>query len=126
MDVNAEGNIVTKDNAFWLRLDELADACKVIIDRPKGSVHPRYPSFVYPFDYGYLENTLSGDGDGIDVWVGSLPGKRATGIICTVDMEKRDSEMKILLGCTPQEASEILDIHSEGSQSAIWIKRGDD
>ncbi len=44
----------------------------LVIDRPKGSSHPRYPHVIYPLDYGYLENTTSSDGDGIDVWLGSL------------------------------------------------------
>jgi inorganic pyrophosphatase len=78
---------------------------------------------IYPHDYGYLENTQSGDGDGIDVWLGSLPEKTVTAVICTVDMEKRDAEVKILLGCTPQEAHEILETHNSGPQSGILLER---
>jgi inorganic pyrophosphatase len=112
-----------KDLLFWSRLDELVAACEVKIDRPQGTPHPRYPSFVYPLDYGYLENTHSPDGSGIDVWVGSLPDKHVTAVICTVDLIKRDSEVELLIGCTPQEAQRILDIHNTGPQSAIWIER---
>lgn len=96
------------------------------IDRPKGSNHPRYPNFVYPMDYGYLEGTQAGDGGGIDVWVGSLARRRVTGIICTVDLQKLDSEMKILVDCAPQEATDILAIHNDGSQSAMLIERPDE
>lgn len=59
--------------AFWAALDELVATSTVRIDRPKGTAHPRYPSFIYPLDYGYLEGTQAADGGGIDVWVGSLP-----------------------------------------------------
>ena len=97
---------------FWRKLDWLVSTCKLRLDRPKGSVHPRYPAFVYPFDYGYLEGTRSGDGDGIDVWVGSMPEKRVTAVICSVEIEQHDAEIKILLGCTPQEAREILKTHN--------------
>ena len=42
------------DNDFWEALDLLADNSEIVIDRPKGSVHPKYPDFVYKIDYGYL------------------------------------------------------------------------
>lgn len=59
------------NNDFWKALDELVGQSKIVIDRPKGSVHPKFPDFVYKVDYGYLENTSSMDGEGIDVWVGT-------------------------------------------------------
>lgn len=39
------------------------------IDRPKNSVHPKYREIIYPINYGYIENTISGDGEEIDVYV---------------------------------------------------------
>jgi len=112
-----------QDDHFWAKLDELVAACTLRIDRPRGSPHPRYPDWVYPLDYGYLEGTRSADGGGIDVWVGSLAEKTVTALVCTVDMVKRDSEVKILLGCTPQEAQEILDFHNDGLQVGILVER---
>ncbi|MEH1767148.1 hypothetical protein [Nostoc sp.] len=108
---------------FWFKLDQLVAISNVKIDRPKGTSHPRYPSFVYPLDYGYLENTRSGDGADIDVWIGSLSSKKVTAIICSVDLEKRDAEIKILLGCTSEENQAILDIQNIGSQSTILLVR---
>ena len=108
---------------FWLKLDKLVATCKINIDRPKGTSHPRYPSFFYPLDYGYLEDTRSPDGNGIDIWAGSLPEKKVTAIVCTVDLIKRDSEVKLLLGCTLQEAQIILGVHNTELQSAILIER---
>jgi inorganic pyrophosphatase len=108
---------------FWQKLDQLVAGSPVKVDRPKGTPHPRYSSFVYPFDYGYLEHTRSGDGGGIDVWIGGLPEKDVTAIICTVDLEKRDAEMKVLLGCTAQEAQAILNVHNRGSQAGLLIER---
>jgi inorganic pyrophosphatase len=108
---------------FWCRLDHLVAASDLKIDRPKGSTHPRFSGFIYPFDYGYLDGTRSGDGDGIDVWIGTLPEQQVTGIICSVEIEQRDAELKILLGCTPQEARVILQTHNRGAQSAILIER---
>lgn len=41
---------------------------KVIIDRPLGSKHPKH-SFIYPLNYGYVPNTISGDGEELDAYV---------------------------------------------------------
>jgi inorganic pyrophosphatase len=58
-------------DAFWEALDTLVSSSKLVIDRPKGTHHPRFPEIIYPVDYGYLENTTSMDGHGIDVWCGT-------------------------------------------------------
>jgi len=39
------------------------------IDRPLGSVHPKHPSLIYPINYGYIPNTVGGDGEEIDVYL---------------------------------------------------------
>ena len=41
---------------------------EVKIDRPLGSKHPKY-GFIYPVNYGYVPNTISGDGEEIDSYV---------------------------------------------------------
>lgn len=97
---------------FWRALDTLVESSEVVIDRPKGSAHPRYPDFIYKVDYGYLKNTSSMDGDGIDVWVGTGE-KRVDAVMCIVDLMKRDSEIKILIGCTEQEKQLIYRTHNE-------------
>ena len=111
---------------FWTRLDSLLKTHKLVIDRPKGSRHPRYPEIVYPLDYGYLEDTTGGDGDGIDVWRGSLPGAGLVAVCCTVDIKKSDVEVKLLIGCTREEMDIIYDFHNgEHSMSGIIVKRGE-
>jgi len=110
------------DLRFWQALDTLVARHRLIIDRPRGSAHPRYPEFRYPLDYGYLDGTHSSDKDGIDVWVGSLAHQQPTAIIVALDLLKRESEMKILLGCTPTEIQLILTIHNSGEQSAMLIE----
>ena len=39
---------------FWNALDELVNTSEIVIDRPKGSVHPRFPDFIYRVDYVIL------------------------------------------------------------------------
>ena len=95
------------DTSFWQTLSELVQTNSIILDRPKGTEHPRYPDLVYPLDYGYLENTSAGDGDGIDVWIGSIDTKMLTGILCTFDRLKRDAEIKLLIGCTLEDIQTV-------------------
>ncbi len=122
LEVRGQGQ-AEPEASFWLMLDQLVATSEIVIDRPRGSAHPRYPDFVYPVDYGYLANTQVMDGGGLDVWVGSLPGRALTGVICTVDVLKRDVELKLLLGCTPAEQRVILEAHNAYSQAGILVER---
>ena len=40
----------------------------VKIDRPLGSKHPKY-DFIYTVNYGYVPNTISGDGEELDCYI---------------------------------------------------------
>ena len=108
---------------FWQYLDQLLASHALVIDRPKGTAHPRHPSLVYPLDYGYLEGTVGGDGNEVDVWVGSLPDKALNAIVCTVDLMKNDVEVKLLLGCSKEDVRLILDVHNWDKMSAMVIER---
>ncbi len=108
------------DTSFWKAMIDLLTTYVIIVDRPKGSTHPRYEKAVYPLDYGYLENTTSSDGSGIDVWIDSLNSvmdkqgtKTLTGILCTFDTLKRDAENKLMIGCTDEDIQVIRDFHNE-------------
>ena len=100
------------DIEFWNALDELVNNSEIIIDRPKGTSHPKYPDFIYRVDYGYLKDTTSMDGAGIDVWVGNGE-KKVDAIMCIVDLVKKDSEIKILVGCSDEEKKIVYETHNE-------------
>ena len=118
------GSLMKTNDAFWAALDSLAAESEVVIDRPKNSAHPRYPSYVYPMDYGYLRNTTSMDGGGIDIWRGSEPTGAVVAVVCTVDLVKRDSEIKILLGCTEAEIALVHQTHNESEfMKGLLIRR---
>ena len=38
------------------------------IDRPFGSKHPKH-KFIYPVNYGFIPNTISGDGEELDCYL---------------------------------------------------------
>jgi len=101
------------DTSFWQGMENLIASCNIIIDRPKGKSHPRYPELIYPLNYGYLENTTASDGDGIDTWLGSLNSKTLTGILCTFDTIKRDMEIKFLIDCTDEDIQIIQNFHGD-------------
>lgn len=41
---------------------------KVKVDRPLGSKHPKH-GFIYSLNYGYVPDTLSGDGEELDCYI---------------------------------------------------------
>jgi inorganic pyrophosphatase len=108
------------DNSFWKAMTNLLTTNVIVIDRPKGNTHPRYGEVDYPFDYGYLQDTTSSDGNRIDAWIGSLNSamdkrgaKTLTGILCTFDTLKRDAEIKLLIGCSEEDIQVIQELHNE-------------
>ncbi len=112
------------DNDFWKAVDVLVSSGKIVIDRPKGSTHPRFPNIKYEVDYGYIESTTSMDGGGIDVWLGSLADKKINAIICTVDLMKKDSEIKLLISCTEEEIANVYAFHNDNEfMKGLLIKR---
>jgi len=113
-------------SSFWKRLEKLVSSTKLVIDRPKGTAHPRYPEVVYPLDYGYLEGTTAADGGGIDVWRGSDLNAVLDAIVCTVDSLKKDTEIKLLLGCTQDEKKVVLQFHHNNYMAAILVERNSD
>lgn len=46
----------------------LGKTIKIKIDRPFGTKHPKH-GFIYPVNYGYIPNTISGDGEELDAYL---------------------------------------------------------
>ena len=64
------------------------------------------------------------DGGGIDVWRGSLSEPVVNAIICTVDLVKKDSEIKLLIGCTEEEMKTICKFHNDSQfMKGLLIRR---
>ena len=114
---------MSKSEVFWQRLDALLQRCEIVVDRPKGSHHPRFHEIVYMLDYGYLAGTSSNDGEGIDVWLGSDSARQLDAVICTVDLDKGDAEMKLMVGCTEAEKQHIEKFYNEWPDMGAHIVR---
>lgn len=115
---------IVPNNDFWNLLDRLIESSEIVIDRPKGTAHPKYHDCIYRVDYGYLKDTSSMDGAGIDVWLGTKGDRKLDAIICTADLLKKDSEIKLLIGCTEEEKSIIYEMHNESEyMKGVMIQR---
>lgn len=103
-------------------MSQLVASRSIVIDRPKGSRHLHYPDMIYPLDYGYLSNTTSTDGHELDVWVGTQGGRQVSGVICTVDLGKGDSEIKVCMDCTDADMQTILRFLNDNSLGCLLVK----
>ena len=74
----------------------------VIIDRPLGSVHPKYKDLVYEVNYGYVPNIIGGDGEEQDAYVLGVdqPIKEFDGIVIAIIHRSDDNETKWIV--TPE------------------------
>src|SRR5436190_21300832 len=74
----------------------LGKRVRVTIDRPLGSRHPQHADIVYPVNYGYLPNTVSGDGMPIDAYLLGVdePLAEAEGLVVAVIIRSDDTEDK--------------------------------
>ena len=79
--------------------------------------------FVYPLDYGYLEGTVGGDGEGIDVWIGAAGAKKVTAVACTIDPVRKNAELKLLWRCTPSEIVLVERFYAPQPQAALVVRR---
>lgn len=68
------------------------------IDRQMGSNHPKY-GFIYPINYGYVPNTISGDGEELDCYILGVfePIESFTGKCIAVIHRLNDNEEKLVL-----------------------------
>lgn len=70
----------------------------VIMDRPMGSKHPKW-DFIYPLNYGYIPNTISGDGEELDAYIIGVfePLKEYNGKCVAVIHRLNDDDDKLVI-----------------------------
>ncbi len=76
----------------------LGQVLHIKIDRPMGSKHPKH-GFIYPVNYGYISNTISGDGEELDCYVLGVfePLKDFTGKCIAVIHRTDDNDDKLII-----------------------------
>ena len=117
-----------ENNAFfWQKVDTLYLSSKLVIDRQKNTCHYKYSNLIYPVDYGYLTDTTGSDQSPVDVFRGSLKSNMVQSIAISADILKKDCEVKLIIGCTPEEEVEILSFLNQTEfQKAVLIRRGNE
>ena len=78
--------------------DYIGKEIKVIVDRPLGTRHPKH-GFMYMLNYGYIPNTISGDGEELDAYlIGYFePLKEANGKVIAVIHRTNDNDDKLVV-----------------------------
>lgn len=68
------------------------------IDRPMGSKHPKH-GFIYPVNYGYVPNTISGDNEELDCYVLGIfePLENFTGKCIAIIHRTNDDDDKLIV-----------------------------
>lgn len=79
-------------------LDYLDKTITIQIDRPMGSKHPKH-GFIYPVNYGYVPNTISGDGEELDCYVLGIyePLTTFTGKCIAIIHRTNDNDDKLII-----------------------------
>lgn len=72
---------------------------KIKIDRQMGSRHPNYPDLIYQTNYGYVPNTVSGDGEELDAYIlgEEKPLKEFEGKCIAVLHRIKDNDDKLII-----------------------------
>lgn len=113
------------DDDLWRSWERIIAEQGVIIDRPMGTTHPRFAEMIYPVDYGYLKNTIGGDGKEIDIFVGSTD-LGLVGLLATQDAAKGDREIKLLWNLTNDEIEAVAAFLNRETMTASLIRRRDE
>ena len=76
----------------------LGKEVKVVIDRPLGTRHPKH-GFMYMINYGFIPNTISGDGEELDAYLlGEFePVEESTGTVIAVIHRTNDDDDKLVV-----------------------------
>lgn len=74
----------------------LGKTVKVTVDRPLGSVHPKYKNIVYPVNYGYVDGIIAPDGEEQDAYIlgVNVPVKEFVGKVIAIIHRNDDIEEK--------------------------------
>ena len=100
----------------------------VVIDRPIGSVHPKYEDMIYPLNYGFIPNVFGGDGEELDVYLMGLnvPVKECKAKVIAIVHRHNDVEDKLVaapegMSFTKMEIEDAVRFQEQYFESEIEI-----
>lgn len=111
---------------FFLDYEKyLGKSVEGIVDRPIGSLHPKY-NFAYPINYGYIPETISGDGEELDCYLlgENVPVHSFKGKCIAVIHRLNDNDDKLVISCdgrdyTDQEIQNLICFQEQYFESVI-------
>ncbi len=88
-------------------VDYLGKEVTLKIDRPLGSRHPQY-GFIYMLNYGYVPNTISGDGEEFDAYLmGEFePVTSSSGKVIAIIHRINDNDDKLIVSKNGEDYSD--------------------
>ena len=98
----------------------------VLVDRPFLSLHPKH-KFMYLLNYGYIENTISGDGEAIDAYILGVDVaiKSFTWEVIAIIHRLNDDDDKLIVvkegvNYTDDEIRKLTNFQEKYFESVIW------
>lgn len=78
--------------------DYIGKKVEVEIDRKLGTAHPKH-GFMYMLNYGFIPNTISGDGEELDAYVVGCyePVEKFSGVVIAVIHRTNDDDDKLIV-----------------------------
>ena len=106
--------------------DYLGKRVHVVVDRPMASRHPNH-GFVYPINYGYIPNTVSGDGEELDAYVLGVyqPLETFEGKVIAVIHRINDNDDKLVVvpkdkNYSDKQIRALTEFQERWFESEIW------
>lgn len=102
----------------------LGKTVTVKMDRPFGSKHPK-KGFIYPINYGYIPNTISGDGEELDAYVLGVfePVEEYEGKVIAIIHRVNDNDDKLVVSnknYTDDQIRALTEFQEAYFESEIW------
>ncbi len=98
----------------------------VHIDRKMGSKHPKH-DYIYPVNYGYIPNTISGDNEELDAYILGVfePLENFTGKCIAIIHRLNDNDDKLIVvpnerNFTNNEIQVLTEFQERFFKSEIW------
>ena len=106
--------------------DYIGKIVDVVMDRPLGTKHPKH-GFIYEVNYGYIPNTVSGDGEELDAYVlgQHKPLEKFTGQVIAIIHRTNDDDDKLIVvgegkNYTDEQIRALTEFQEQWFESEIW------
>ncbi len=106
--------------------DYLGKKITIKIDRPLGTRHPKH-NFIYLLNYGYVPNTISDDGEELDVYLLGVfdPVKEYHGSVIAIIHRTNDNDDKLVVvpdgvNYTDDQIMALTEFQERFFKSVIW------